>query len=159
MHDKTKNLIDHLWYCLPADSKEQIETRMKKRVGRPVTNVGTLISLTRKHEAELGWTMPHVKRGRPGDTKHRYLRVSTDGSGTMIFDNEVNHQRLEDGMYGDSSYTATLMRNESAAIRGASQLISSAKDREYLLGYAEDCEAISKKAARVAKVLKVKEAA
>jgi hypothetical protein len=161
MKAQTKARIDHIWYCLPCDSTEELTSKLNERADLDLTikDVTNLVRLIRKNSEELGWIIPHVRRGHVVDGDGRFIRVLTDGSGAMIFDRDGDRQKLEDGTYGTVSHVMAMGRNNAKALRAAAGLTQNRIYREFLEDLAEDVEYLAKKAAKAAKIIKFNRAA
>lgn len=147
--------IKQLWYCLPADTMKEIVARLNKRMSSRLSlQLGhVLLRHLRDHSVEYGWIVPIAKRGRA--EHHRYVRVSVSADGKMMFDHDDARDKLEGGLHGTVLYTQHLNQHQTASLLAAVANTRSSKYREFIEGLAEDCEALGKKAARVAKIIEL----
>lgn len=144
-----------LWYCLPADSTDEIGIRLGTRLGYKFNTamVNEVLRYERDNKDAFGWTVPLAKRGP--SSKHRYMRVKLNSDGAMEFDRESDRDRLETGLYGTVTHTARMNKHQADAMHAAMKHTRSSKYREFVEALAEDCEALAKKAARVAKIIRL----
>jgi|SRR5215475_531713 len=146
-----------LWVVLGpkgCSGQKEIASRLKERHKRSFsrTQMDWMLRWVRDNEDELGWTIPPVIRGpdRPG----RYLRMLCDrDSGTYIMDEESKAAMVDGGASGSAWYSHTLCRHQATALFAAGAQTASRKQREFYESLAEDFEALSKKAGRVARLI------
>ncbi len=147
-------LIDALSSCFPASGMKELRTKASKLLHRRVAKweVNEAVSQVRKHPEVYQWGIPHVKRGKDADG--RFIQILTDGKGTVVV-NESDRDKLEMGLHGTISHTATMNANEAKVLREVAAHTRGAY-KEWIESLAEDQEAVAKKAARLAKIIQLR---
>ena len=154
MSKRLDKLADELFYCLPANSVDDLFSKLSERVGGGIKRraVEETIRYVRRNCERIGWTIPHVKRGKA--SSGRFIRILIEKGGPTVFDRDGDRGKLEDGLRGTVMHVAVMTKNEANALRAAANHSSNRAYANNLESMAEDLEAVSKKAVRVAKILK-----
>jgi hypothetical protein len=111
-------VIEAMFYCLPADSHEQIIERINRRLGRrlPKWKIGQALLRLRKNPERYGWTVPHGQAGLRGqDSGYRFYRILVDKTSKESFFVADNIADLRTGVISTLRHGATSMKNEQEA--------------------------------------------
>jgi hypothetical protein len=150
-------VIEAIFDALPATSYGEIT----RKVNRTIRHVGigvisNALCHLRRNSAEYGWTVPHVKRGSPGDSdKNRFFPLLVDRDGRYELDSNPEYKmHLNNGALATAQHAATMLANEAAAIRLAAMSTRSVNARAKCNDLADDFAYVAKKAAAVARDLR-----
>jgi hypothetical protein len=156
MTPKMQEYGEALFQCLPADTADDIRKRMNKELGvRWTTNgmVSQIISYVRKHYQEIGFTVPHVKRGKPDpDEQGRFFAVLVEKDGSFYFDDE-HRGHLHNGTRSSIANLARQTTNLRAIVATCKQYERSKARRDYLDELEENFEFVAKRSARILKFM------
>jgi hypothetical protein len=137
-------LIDELYVVLPSKSMKEIQQKLIP-LGQEVSlaMIGQALFHLRKHAAQYGWSVPHVKRG-PDPEERCYFPVLVDDQGSFIMD-EKYRAYARQGFRGTLSLISNMGQNEVTALRIALKYIKSRIKRERLSDSLDDVEYAAKK--------------
>lgn len=152
---KLEECAEALFQCLPADDLRQMHTRLCKEMHRrvPPWVLRATISYVRKNYEEVGYTIPHVKRGSPATGESgRWFAVLTERDGTFYFDDQ-HRDHLDSGTCSTVASITQQMRNLKAIVGVCQQYERSHTRKEYLADLEENFDYTAKRAARVLKFI------
>jgi len=160
MSKRMDELADHLFYAIGergAGSYQELADRMTKRTGEEVAKhqVNTLMVYVRDHAERLGWMVPPAKRGK--HEAGRFMRMLIPAAGEKaapVFDRYTDREKLHQGALGTVRHTSSSNRHQAHALAVAAMQTKDPRYREMIESVAEDCDALSKKSARIARILK-----
>lgn len=152
---KMDRLIEELYEVLEppgAHSLEEIQEKLSalnpdRHVS--IVDIRQALAFVRKYSSRLGWSVPHVKRGR--DRAERcYFRVLAKGS----FDFDAEHRTfVRVGFLGTLNQIASMGKTEVAALRLALRCIRG-KPQRFMLGQIlDDVEYTTKRVNRILKAV------
>lgn len=148
---KIDDQAEALFMALPATTLEEIRAGMQRELGYAVTTCIAAQALThvRRHAEELTWTVPHVKRGAPGESEgNRYRAVLVNPDGSFWFDPE-SRKHLDQGTSATVKSVSRQMLNLSNALLMAIGHERSRNRKELLEELQEDVIATGRKARRM----------
>ena len=84
---------ERFFQCLPADTADDVRKRMNKELGvRWTAHCGMVYLIisefVRRHSREIGFTVPHVRRGKPDLMTGWFFAVLVEEDGSFYFDDE-----------------------------------------------------------------------
>jgi hypothetical protein len=146
-------IIDVIHDVLPCTSYAEIALKVSRKM-RESISVGTInnaIAHLRRNSAGYGWTIPHVRRGTATEEgENRYFALPVDRDGVYILDDTTeNRMHLNAGSASTMAHTATMMLNQTNALKIAATHTRSANLKAKLLDLADDYGYIARKAAAV----------
>lgn len=114
----TQQLINEMFYVLPAGSYQEIAERLSSRLGREVdwSDVNTAIADLRKAPALYGWTIPHCKRGPYVVGRLFAVHVNEDGTRVLSSDDA---RRTHVGNVGTLGHVHTMLGNAAETMQTA----------------------------------------
>jgi hypothetical protein len=151
---KLKLILDHLFQVLPGSSYEDLTYRINVR-GCPV-NVSTIayvISILRRQSAKWGWTIPHVKRGKPmPGEEHRYFVVLLEKDGQYTIDKE-DKENLARGLISTIKLLVTQSTNNAAATEMAAVNSTQKPYANMLREWSEDWKYIARQGRKLQRLV------
>src|SRR5262245_5568802 len=162
---KQDKLIEAIFDALPATTTAQIAERVSLAVGKPIAEsyITTLMTHLRKRRAEYGWTIPHVKKGKPntdGLDEDRYCAVLVERDGKYEIDKRPNMlMHIHRGNKSTVLQTVTQLQNQTGALRACAEQSRRPTVRAKLNDLADDIAYVARKAAAVAREIGEEDAA
>lgn len=118
------------------------------------TDIATAISFIRCNADELGWTIPHCRRG-PITDEDRLQMLLVDRDGDFFVASDGRQDQLRDGTISSLATVAQMMQNHGAAIQmGVAYQRSTILKRE-LRSWLADMQWMSQKAKSLADALRL----
>jgi hypothetical protein len=152
-------VIEAIFDALPSDSYEGIAEDVGDKLNLRITSgdISNALTHLRRNSAEYGWTVPHVKRGTPHrvDRPGRFFAVLVDRDGHYELDaNPDSAAHMQRGALATAQHAATMLTNETAALRIAATNTRSVNARARINDLADDFSYVARKAIAVARDLR-----
>jgi len=157
--NKRDRVIAAIYEVLPATTCDEIATKVSRKLRETVTRgeIYNDIYHLRRNSKEYTWSIPHVRRGiaREQD-EHRYFAVPVDRDGIYVLDETPEaRDHLQNGSVGTMKQTASMMLNQTNALKIAATHTRSVNARAKINDLADDFAYIARKAAAVVHELEV----
>ena len=134
----------------PATTMKEIVTKINRatRMGVDLGDVNNALTQLRRHSAEWGFTVPHVKRGKAKATdKGRYFVMEVDRHGEYVLSDPLKVIHFDSGMLATFRQSKTMLEVVAAAARLGVTHTRSTSQKAKLTDRADDCTYAARKLA------------